>query len=500
MPIPDQSFRQYFASFVNELVKREQTIAGFVNATMQEIGRDRILQDGGASGLSDAIGFPHGQVDLKNQQFRPAGNQTLAVESQMTLDYPTSLPDKPAEVAIVEASGPLVLAGAAEPDEIEGILVAAENRHLIVFGDVVTIRGKIKVPGKHVVIFARELRTLATKAGEKAILDTSGKNLELSAESAMKAAASGGTGSDGKALSGWQHMDDGRDLKCYPYNREGSKRDPISDVYPEVGGRADDGKDGERSDDTPGPAGGDIFIVTDSVGPYFDLTVRCSGGNGGRGKQAQDGGNGGPGGDGVDEVFITNDAWGGVDYYFYQAIDPAPGGRGGDGGIGGPGGPGGPSGNCTIVVNKALDENAKIECTSKPGDTGPRGFHGKKGVNGAGGRFGKGRHAETITYPVNSEPHSGLERYQSLVASNTLPPKLADPPPAQWGRFVVIHDVNADEKTACSRDCAASRGSASCTCSSRGSAPAISSGMPIDLPETKRPVGSRPNSRKDSPS
>jgi hypothetical protein len=108
------------------------------------------------------------------------------------------------------------------------------------------------------------------------------------------------------------------------------------------------------------------------------------------------------------------------------------------------------------VVNKALDEHTKIECTSKPGALGKRGDHGKKGEDGKVGvirlpsdflktRKGlkaEGLHAETVTYPVDPEPRSGEERYKSLVASKTVPPKLSDPPPAKWGRFAVIHDVS----------------------------------------------------------
>jgi hypothetical protein len=44
-------------------------------------------------------------------------------------------------------------------------------------------------------------------------------------------------------------------MKCPPYNKEGSRYDPIADVYPQAGEMAKDGKDGEPKDDVAGGAG-----------------------------------------------------------------------------------------------------------------------------------------------------------------------------------------------------------------------------------------------------
>ncbi len=155
MSIPDQTFRQYLASFVADLVQCETTIAGFVNDTMTALGQVRTLHPGAGVSPSAAIGFPYGQLDMKDRQFRPSGNPAFTVEDAMTPDYPASLAAGAGEVTIVESSEPLVLANGAKPGEVARLFTVPPDRHLIVFGDVVTIRGKVEVPGKHVVIFAR---------------------------------------------------------------------------------------------------------------------------------------------------------------------------------------------------------------------------------------------------------------------------------------------------------------------------------------------------------
>jgi hypothetical protein len=284
MPISDQTFRLTKASFV-ELVKCEATIAGFVNDTMTDLSLDRNLPSGG-------IGFNHWQVDIEKRQCLPAGTQLSDVEEAMAPDYPTSLAAGSGEVAIVEASGPIVLAQKTRPGEIEGIYRVSSDQHLLVFGDVVTIRGKVAVPGKHVVIFARELRTLAYDDGQKALLDTSAPELLGTAKSGLRPAGSGGNGSHGQS-GVWRKMEDGSLLKTPRY----LKRGPIGpDVYPKAGERAKNGEDGEGG--AAGSGGGDVFIVTDSIGPYSELTVCCSGREGGGGQQAQNGGVGGDGGTG----------------------------------------------------------------------------------------------------------------------------------------------------------------------------------------------------------
>ncbi len=154
MSILDQNFRFDPHSFTDALVNCEATIAGFVKETMKEAGR------------SGAIGFPHGQLDMKGWQFRPAGNQAPKVDDEMTPEYPTTLPTVRGEVTVVESSEHLVLmqtvdesstpgasAPTVKPGETKGIFDVRPRSHLIVFGDVVTIRGKIVVPGTHVVIF-----------------------------------------------------------------------------------------------------------------------------------------------------------------------------------------------------------------------------------------------------------------------------------------------------------------------------------------------------------
>ena len=442
MSIPDQSFRQYVASFVDDLVKCETTIAGFVNLTMTAVGQGRTLRGGIGVGPSAAIGFPYGQLDMKDRQFRPAGNQAFAVEDAMTPDYPTSRADGPGEVTIVESSELLVLAQAAKPGEIGRLFMVPPDRHLIVFGDVVTIRGKVEVPGKHVVIFARELRTLAD-GSQKALLDASAKDPEdPGIPSPDYVATTGTAGESARNEKVWCEKKDFSGSHI-----SGTDQDRGPDERAGQGLRGVDGKDGGRSDDAIGPAGGDVFIVADSLGAYSDLTLCSSGGRGRRGKQGQDGGRGGPGGPGRNyQVYLDRSQQGFI--YFHSSLPGGPGGPGGDGGIGGPGGPGGPSGNCTILMNKALAEGTQIDCTSRPGEAGERGFHGEAGPIGDPGYNGVGSSAYSgdsmTTKGQYTASQSGEERFKRLLNANVVPPDLAPPPPGRWGRFVVIHDFDAD--------------------------------------------------------
>lgn len=99
-------------------------------------------------------------------------------------------------------------------------------------------------------------------------------------------------------------------------------------------------------------------------------------------------------------------------------------------------------------MNKALGEDTQIDCTSRPGEAGQRGFHGNAGLIGDPGYNGVGTSAYSgdsmTTKGQYTASQSGEERFKRLLNANALPPYLSPPPPGRWGRFVVIHDFNAD--------------------------------------------------------
>ena len=225
------------------------------------------------------------------------------------------------------------------------------NTDLKVFGDEVTIRGRLQAQGKTIKIFARVLKLEEVfqvgKGPQPAELNVDGEN--GAKPSTPQAAPSEAT-----------RGEDGLGPIC---NDDGVR---IGDDPRANGGSGTHGKQGDPGD--KGPNGGSIFLVCDSFSPADKpLILSAKGGCGGEGPQGQNGAKGGDGGNSHMEVG---------------------GGNGGNGGNGGPGGPGGAGGNGGRVVFRSVNEK------NLPGDkivsTAGRGSKGSSGKGGTGGPKGKG--------------------------------------------------------------------------------------------------------------
>jgi hypothetical protein len=225
------------------------------------------------------------------------------------------------------------------------------NTDLKVFGDEVTIRGRLQAQGKTIKIFARVLKLEEVfqegKGPQPAELNVDGEN--GAKPSTPQAAPSEAT-----------RGEDGLGPIC---NDDGVR---IGDDPRANGGSGTHGKQGDPGD--KGRNGGSIFLVCDSFSPAdTPLILSAKGGCGGEGQQGQNGAKGGDGGNSHMEVG---------------------GGNGGNGGNGGPGGPGGAGGKGGRVVFRSVNEK------NLPGDkivsTAGRGSKGSSGKGGTGGPKGKG--------------------------------------------------------------------------------------------------------------
>jgi hypothetical protein len=381
-------------------------------------------QKGGSSGNRVALtafmqgsestnSFGHQLVDVRGQNWTPARTDIKAAD--LTPEYPAAIKEAGKEqVTIVEASEELILTQQQNPGNIGRCFPVPSNSHLIVWGNAVCIQGKISVPGKHIFIFARELRTLAVN-NVSAELDVSAAPLDFPDLPPFETKAAKG--------------------------RDGTPTDPPRADGPSrryAGRRAGKGEPGAPGQNgqigKPGSRGGEIVVVCDAVQEYSKLSLNCSGGQGGPGQQGQKGGTGGQGGAGL----LARKALG--------PFPPGAPGKGGDGGVGGPGGKGGDSGNCIFIVNRALHQNCVITHSAEPGKPGPR---GAGGAGGDPGQFGiyLNYHGPGPTYPSNVgyllDPGiSGDQRLQALMAAGPLPPELVTPP-AKWGRYLLVNNVDA---------------------------------------------------------
>lgn len=434
--LPDQSFVTNQTSDLTLLKNLEQLVAKYANGLMQNLGKYQPLPDTGA-GQAKAGFFPHGIVDytccciaasmseynwlmpgrllfdrdaaIKNS-FLPGTGPGPTAADQIAPGFPSEPPEAP--LTVIETSEELTLTDHEKPGlEHCFTLPHPWSTHLIVFGNVVRIHGKISAPGKHIVIFARELRTQADgKQGAELDVSAGPQDSEIP----KFASAAPGTGAEGPGTE--------EDLSVARERR----------VYKRLAGRGGPGPAGQNGHiGKPGSPGGEVMIVCDAIEELSALNINSSGGQGGQGQQGQKGGTGGRGGPGLDQSHP-------------EALAGGPGGVGGDGGIGGPGGVGGHTGNCTIIVNRKLSNECEITCSSEPGKEGSRGLGGPVGDPGAWGKDGRGYYAspERPNWPDPDPPHSGDDRLKALLASGTLPPDLVTPP-SKWGRYLLIHNVNA---------------------------------------------------------
>jgi hypothetical protein len=441
--MPDQSFRVYSTSDLTLLTDVEKAVAKYAHDVMTKLGQLQPMP-GSVTGIPSAGFFPHGSVDWKKDAFTPSTTPALKPED-MALDYPSKL--EPGErVTVVETSEYLVLTQQEKPGII-GRCFPVPNTHLLVYGDVVCIHGKITAPGKHLVIFARELRTLANGT-QKAELNVSAEALaELDIPKFQNAAPHGADGSSAQTDLLWtyRHPDLFGPGRWIPSTRRPGS--PPVTKQATRGGKGQAGQDGGTG--KPGLPSGDIFILCDSLSEGSDLKLICHGGTGGRGQQGQDGGNGGQGGAGLD-AWVANQirTLTKAEDHLKSAMPGAPGGDGGDGGIGGPGGPGGRGGNCTLIVNHKLNASTRLEHSSEGGTSGSPGFGGAGGPAGLKGQDGTGQYAPpndqeraAFTAIIPQKGEGGDERLKNRPgAGKTVTPGV------KWGRYLVIANCQSDSE------------------------------------------------------
>jgi hypothetical protein len=276
----------------------------------------------------------------------------------------------------VETARPLTLTQDSAKERKPGYLFLAPTAHVKIFGDEVTVSGRLEFPGRNVVIFARILRAEPDGTTPPAI-SVNGPEQTLKKDPAAQN-AKGNDGEHGKIERGpavyWdnEHNTDGGD---------GWSGADHPDLMTGVAG-----KKGE-----PGNSAGSVWICCEQCdfgGDTKKLTITADGGRGGEGQQGQTGAKGGNGGDGADfKVFFLTG--------FVAPTKGGNGGRGGDGGKGGQGGQGGDGGQ--IIFYSALADpapNLSLSCAGGPGGTpgkpGRGGDGGLKGIGGRGGQYRSG--------------------------------------------------------------------------------------------------------------
>ncbi|MBI4867371.1 MAG: hypothetical protein HY816_10505 [Candidatus Wallbacteria bacterium] len=212
------------------------------------------------------------------------------------------------------------------------------SSHLVVHADRVTLTGRMEIPGKHVSIRARILRS----DGEVTI-DTSG------------VAPAQDHAADSKAESPGRPKERGKDGDSGAHGVNGSS----------------------------GMAGGNITLLAERFDLGGTLNLVANGGHGGRG---QNGGDGAPGSDGAD----GQDAQKEIRFWGEGQESPAEagksGGRGGAGGNAGRSGSGGSGGNIVVAFVESSNEN-QVVMRAAAGAAAPA---AQPGSGGSGGKAGKG--------------------------------------------------------------------------------------------------------------
>ena len=413
--LPDQSFRSYSTGDLTLLQKVETAIATYADGLMRKVGKYQPFPNTGA-GTRTCGFFPHGVVDVKKTTFAATGGAGPGKVDEMAPSCPAKITDGET-VTIVETSEELTLTSHPTLALVGRTFSVAESSHLLVFGNVITYSGKISAPGKHIVIVAREVRTIAA-GQEQAEINVDGAP-PPAAPPPKPQAQPGGMGRS----AGW-------------YSEIFQQTHPIWAGIGDAGHDGDEGRPGEA-----GKSAGESYILCDILAKSSALTLSASGGAGQDGQPGQKGGDGGPGGPGY--LHKYNEWYDKHDYHEY--LPPGTGGRGGLGGRGGPGGPGGNSGNCLVIANKAIvgptTPKGPISVVARPGALGHRGGRGENGPEGPRGAD------QPFTRVIHGRPNPRLRFLEPPFSGGYQGkeplPDLPDPSPAKWGRYLLVHSVDA---------------------------------------------------------
>jgi hypothetical protein len=286
-----------------------------------------------------------------------------------------------ATTCTIVTARPLALTQETSPPA--GSFSVPEDKDLLVLGDVVSIRGRIRLPGKSVRVLARTLKLVpvAGASGRRAAeINVDGRD----ADPPDNRRAAPDTAKKG---------DIGVCLGLLPRFEE-------LEVRP--GTKGNDGTDGlAGAPGKPGGHAGEIVVMCESFSPDQPLTLSAKGGKGGDGQDGQNGGRGGDGGNGADGE--EGVGWGSLGFKLQSS-----GGDGGNGGSGGPGGNGGDGGHGGRVVFRAVNPNGypatRIICFA---DRGLRGKPGEGGQPGDGGDAGRAGAAPSLRSRLPGGVHDG---------------------------------------------------------------------------------------------
>jgi hypothetical protein len=288
----------------------------------------------------------------------------------------------------IQASRPITLTqDSADPGELN----LPAGKDVVVFGDVVTIRGAIRLrrpapeptgdgphpvaKGGSLLILARRLDTLPGKGGD-AKLDLTGAEGETSAKIWT-----------GPPIKEGKRGDPGRGAT---WSWESEKSGATGESSADASGKVNPKSRLHGQPGAPGGAGGNggsLDLRCGSLATTVALAVDVSGGRGGTGQDGQPGAKGGRGGPGDEGGWVRSASGGGN------------GGRGGDGGDGGAPGPGGAPG--TISITLRAGSTSALTCTLDAGAPGRPGWGGEPGAGGDPGLKGYWK------YPDGRPGHAG---------------------------------------------------------------------------------------------
>jgi hypothetical protein len=321
---------------------------------------------------------------------------------------------------VLETALPLVLTQDANKASEPNHQFVPESAHLKVFGDDVTVLGKLSCPGRSLQIFSRVLRA-KSDGGVPPTISVDGPELpEASAN--PKALPKGASPPDKptkvKVLKG-RKGDDGYNERVQPVYLEGEKMEPGKpgwtsvDHIDEMWGEP--GKPGEK-----GFSAGEIFILCGETDFAAPLRLSAVGGPGGNGQPGQDGANGGDGGKGFDAEAVNP-----LVGAYRKSTAGGNGGLGGTGGRGGQGGQGGDGGRIVVHSLQKTYPTVDTACVGgRSGAPGGGGNGGEKGFGGAGGNsvwlsmvIGSGR--EIPGSPKGLDGHPGNAGLPGLDAPSS---------------------------------------------------------------------------------
>jgi hypothetical protein len=280
---------------------------------------------------------------------------------------------------VIEAAEPVILTQDRALLGQPGHQYVPPTANLRVYGDVVTIKGELRLFGKDLLIVARKL--LALPAEHAPVIRVDGRPLEDEVgkpKALLKGVNPPDNPAKGKIVKG-QTGAPGYNTRIEPL--------PAADSSWADGGAGWSGPAyqaqmyGENGHDgAPGNRGGAVSILCDTltVVERRVLYISTVGGTGGDGQSGQDGADGGDGGPGFDAVALP----------FYAYKNSTAGGNGGRGGAGGKGGRGGQGGSGGEVQVHVLSGEPPVSPVIDGGRRGEPGEGGAGGNPGRGGRAG----------------------------------------------------------------------------------------------------------------